>query len=507
MRMPNARAGFRLCVIAAMCLWATPMAAWGRAADKSASIADSVVKVHVFSNPPDLAAPWQSLGVEESGGSGVIIEGQRVLTNAHVVDAAVAIELKRAGGSVSYPARVAFISHEADLAMLTVEDAGFFRGTRPIRLGQMPKLEQAVTAYGFPIGGDTLSLTSGIVSRIEVDRYSQAMEELLAVQIDAAINPGNSGGPVVSKGAMVGIAMQTLSAADNVGYIIPIAVVRHFLNDVADGRYDGFPRLGVQFQDMESPAQRRAAGMREGQTGALVARVDYGGPGDGVLRRGDVLLAIEGQSIANDLTLVWPGLGRVEFPAAYRNKQVGEAVSLELLRDGKTVRESVRLTAQPALVPGRRLYARPQYLVFAGLLFQPLTLDYLREYEGLPPSLYSRAYYENHVTAERRQILLLQTVLPHSVNRGYQSWTDEIVERVNGVVPRDMEHLASLIDGARGPWLRIETQDGSLLTLDLAKCRAAHEEILDVYGIEPDRMLDAQASKPKRRGRRKAPSR
>ena len=155
---------------------------------------------------------------------------------------------------------------------------------------------------------------SGDEYRVELDTYTQSGRSLLSVQIDAAINEGNSGGPVVSDGAVVGIAMQGMDDADNVGYMIPTPVIRHFLEDVADGRYDGFPRLGIDVQDMESDAQRRAARMGPAQTGALITRVDYRGPSYGLLRPRDVLLAIDGRAIANDLTVLWPGIGRVLKP-------------------------------------------------------------------------------------------------------------------------------------------------------------------------------------------------
>ena len=125
-------------------------------------VASSVVKVAVLSDLPDLANPWQTQGVEASGGSGVIIEGNRILTNAHVVESAVRVEVKRAGGSAQFPARVTHISHDADLALLQVDDNRFFEGARAIRVGNMPKLQQDVVVYGFPVGGHTLSITSGI---------------------------------------------------------------------------------------------------------------------------------------------------------------------------------------------------------------------------------------------------------------------------------------------------------------------------------------------------------
>ncbi len=473
-----------------------------RARADGPSITGSVVQLFVYADPPDLALPWQTEGASLYGGSGVIVEGNRILTNAHVVENAVGIEIKRADASEKFPARVTFISHDADLALVEVDDPRFFRGVQPLRLGDMPRLQQAVQVWGFPEGGRTLSITSGIVSRIEVDSYAQSGRHLLSTQIDAAINAGNSGGPVIGDGRVVGIAMQTLEQAENVGYMIPAPVVRHFLEDVEDGRYDGFPRLGIHLQDMESDAQRLAAGMAPGQTGALVLRVDFGGPSHGVLRPRDVLLAIEGRAIANDLTIAWPDVGRVHYSMVYLSRQIGDRVRLSILRDGRALTKTIPLEPHTPLVPGRRTTERPRFLVFGGLVFQPLSADYFDYFDEPPPHLVSAAWNYG-VTKERREVILMQRVLPDPVNRGYQSWEDEIVRRVNGVAPRDLKHLAELIDAAEGRWLRVVMEDGHLITLDLRAARQAEERILDEYGLADGRYLGAPSPKPKARRRRR----
>ena len=470
---------------------------------EKASVASSVVSLDVVSDSPDLTAPWQTEGIDYRGGSGVIIEGRRILTNAHVVESAVAIEVKRADGSERFPARVVFVSHDADLALVEVEDPRFFEGAAAVPVGDMPKLQQQVVVYGFPIGGLTLAITSGIVSRIEVDTYTQSNRALLSVQIDAAINQGNSGGPVVSDGAVVGIAMQGFDGADNVGYMIPSPVIRHFLEDVEDGRYDGFPRLGIDVQDMESEAQRRAARMGASQAGALVTRVDYGGPSYGVLRPRDALLAIDGRAIANDLTVSWPGIGRVDHELAYQSKQIGDTISVTILRDGKKLKKTIKLTPHTPLVPGRRTTDWPRYVQFAGLVFQPLSAETLEDPETVYSDSLSYAEVHNLVTKARREIIVLGQVLPHTVNRGYQDWGGEMVRLINGVVPRDLKHLASIIDAAQGKWLRIVTGDGWVLTLDLDAARRANGHILQAYGIAQDRYLGLESSPSRKRGKRR----
>lgn len=105
-------------------------------------------------------------------------------------------KVKKRQSEKKYVASVIAVGHECDLAMLTVEDATFWEGLEPLKFGNIPELLEDVSVIGFPVGGDSLSITSGVVSRIEMQEYAQASAELLALQIDAAINPGNSGGPV-----------------------------------------------------------------------------------------------------------------------------------------------------------------------------------------------------------------------------------------------------------------------------------------------------------------------
>ena len=472
----------------------------GTADAQTSTIHSSVVSLDVVSDAPDLGAPWQTHGVDFFGGSGVIIEGQRIVTNAHVVESAVSIEVRRAGRSERFPARVLFTSHDADLALVEVADERFFEGAKPVPLGPMPKLQQEVIVYGFPIGGTTLSITSGIVSRVEVETYLQSGRSLLAVQIDAAINSGNSGGPVVTRGEIVGIAMQGRDDAENVGYMIPSPIIAHFLHDVEDGRYDGFPQLGIEIQEMESEAMRRSARMRSGQTGGLVVRVDHGAPAYGVLKPRDVLLAIDDHRIANDLSVLWEGVGRVDHSMAYQSKQVGDTVAVTILRNGSQLRKRIKLTPHARLVPGRRTTEWPRYYCIGGLVFQPLSEEMLDDPDFVYADSLSYAEVDNRVTKARREIILLGQVLPHPINRGYQLWGGETVRLVNGVVPRDLKHLVSIIDAAKGPWLRIVTGDGYLITLDLKAARQANQDILFDYGIRSDRYLGDEPSKP--RGRR-----
>ncbi len=483
--------------LSCLLLFAVAIAATGVAgADSSANIESSVVKIFVRANPPDLFSPWQKAGTQAYTGSGVIIEGERILTNAHVVDDYVSLEVKRAGMTKRYAAEVTYLGHACDLALLTVSDPRFFDGAEPLPLGRPPRSQMAVDVYGFPIGGETISVTSGIISRVELSMYAHSFSELLAAQIDAAVNPGNSGGPVIEAGQIVGLAMQTLSGGDNVGYMIPAPVIRHFLEDVDDGRFDGFPRLGVAIQPLESDQQRRFLGMEDEESGGLVTRVDFGSPAWGVLQAGDVLLSADGIPIANDLTIEWPEIGRVAVAHAFRSRQIGETTSLTILRAGRRLDTTAVLSKDVKLVPRRSRRPIPTHLVFGGLVFRPLTFEYLELFDEPPADLMNHAITQNLKTPERQQIILLSQVLPNVVNRGYQDYEDLVVASVNGVLPRNLQHLAQLIDAAQGPWLSVRTEDDFILTLDIGEARNAATRILTSYGLQRDRSPDLAAASP-----------
>jgi len=232
----------------------------------ASDISDAIVKVYAVSDPPDYLNPWNMMGPSSVTGSGAIIEGNRILTNAHVVSDLTFLQVRRYGDTQRYPARLLAISHQCDLALITVDDPHFFQGIDPLIIGDLPATNQEVLVYGFPMGGDTLSITKGVVSRIEHQPYVHSSIALLAGQIDAAINPGNSGGPVIVNGKIVGVVMQGIPSSQNIGYMVPAPIIKHFFEDLSDRQLDGFPNLGVCMQYMESPDLREKYAMPENTT-------------------------------------------------------------------------------------------------------------------------------------------------------------------------------------------------------------------------------------------------
>src|SRR5207248_10937014 len=154
------------------------------------------------------------------------------------------------------------------------EDASFVDKRTPLpRTETLPEVKATVLVYGYPEGGSTLSITKGIVSRIEFTGYGEGVSGV-RVQIDAAINPGNSGGPALIDGKMVGLIFSKLQRSDNIGYIIPSEEIDLFLKDVADGKYDGKPAMHEPLQTLENDALRGLLGLDRKATGMVVHTPD-----------------------------------------------------------------------------------------------------------------------------------------------------------------------------------------------------------------------------------------
>ncbi|MEM1029716.1 MAG: serine protease [Myxococcota bacterium] len=463
------------------------------------SLLRAVVKVMCVADAPDYDQPWQSHGASSCTGSGAVIEterGLRILTNAHCVANHVFVEVRRYGLSQKFEAEVEALGHECDLALLRVEDDRFFHGVTPIPIGDLPALSARVSVCGYPIGGERLSLTEGIVSRIELVAYAQSSRELLAVQIDAAINEGNSGGPVFEDGKLVGVAFQALEDAESVGYMIASDVVRHFLEDIDNGRYDGFPDVGVTVQPLESRAHRRALGLPATcQEGVLVKRVAFGSSAWGALLPGDVLLSVDGVGVAPDGAVVLREGELIHFQYVVSRRHVGDLMPVVVWRDGRATTLELSLTAPRSLVAEDRYDVRPSFFVYGGLLFVPLTRDFLKTWgdgwwQAAPRELVA-LYESGIVTEDRREVVVLQKVLADRVNQGYHDVDNQVVVAVDGQPVRSLRHLVERVEARpAATFTRFRMSDGAEIVLDRLEVRTRHRAILDKFGVPHDRSED-----------------
>ncbi|WP_346838068.1 serine protease [Microbulbifer sp. SAOS-129_SWC] len=478
----------RLLALALLMLFAVQSVA---ADSEQEQLKRSIIKIYTTAAAPDYFNPWALLNPQQLSGSGAVISGKRILTNAHVVANGSYIQVQRHGDAKKFRARVRFISHEADLALLTVEDDSFFDGTRPLAVGKLPELQEEVTVYGYPMGGKSLSITRGVLSRVEHQFYAHAGSYLMAGQIDAAINPGNSGGPVISHGRIVGVAMQTnhSQGAENLGYFVPPSVIKHVLQDAGDGIQQGFPELGVVTQSMESPAMKAAAGLSEDQEGALVVKVFGDAPAAKVLKPGDVLLSLDGLDIAADRTVEWRENQRTNYHYAIDRHHVGDQLPVRFSRNGEIHSARIALAAPPpsrSLVVSEQYDQRPRYYIYGGVVFVPLNMNLIKRWGNNWHSkapidyLYARNQWSD---AQHRELVVALKVLPAAVNLGYHDWKNWIIDSVNGHPIEDFDEFAQLMENNQQPFVEFRDESGYRMVIDAAAAREQQPLILQTYHI------------------------
>jgi len=202
------------------------------------------------------------------------------------------------------------------------------------------------------------------------------------LQIDAAINSGNSGGPAFNdKGKCVGIAFQSLKHedAENIGYVIPTPVIKHFIEDYKkSGEYTGFPILGIEWQKMENPDLRKAMGMKSDQKGVRVRRVEPTAPESGCLQPSDIILSFDGIDIANDGTVPFRHGERIGFSYLVSQKYTGEKARVKVLRNSKIHEFNIKLATHKRLIPAHIKGRPPSYYIVADFVFMVVPVPYLR---------------------------------------------------------------------------------------------------------------------------------
>ena len=456
---------------------------WSHAQDQ---IRDLVVKIHAIHHTPDLLRPWSKNSPQQVKGSGVVIEGKRILTNAHVVKYASQIYVQPNQSASYIPARVEAMTPGMDLAVLKLDDESFFdkRGSLPFA-NELPRVKDAINVYGYPTGGTELSVTQGIVSRIEyTDYYYQATG--LRIQVDAALNFGNSGGPAVSDGKLVGLVFSLIQNAQNIGYLIPVEEIQLFLNDVADGVYDGKPQMFDLVQTVENEALRRRLGLPKGINGVMIAQPYRDDPSyplhewDVITQIGDLPVDSDGKvAIRYDLRL----------SASYLAQRFAKNgfLPVTVYRDGKLVKINLPVRSKRDLVIPYMMDAQPRFFILGPFVFSQTTQDYLDRLGNQRPASFGRQpsplvtrRYDKPAFENEELVVVASPLFPHRITKGYDDANRAVLSEVNGVPVKNLRHLVEILRDSPDEQVSFKFASSGVLTHETMVFNRA--ELFDATG-------------------------
>ena len=457
-----------------------------------------IVRVENASIVPDFATPWNA-GLPRGGtGTGFLIGPNLFMTNAHVVSNSNRVIIKKVGDPEPLLAKIVHIAHDCDLAVLELEDPSKFEDVEPLEIGEdIPKLDTAVKVVGYPIGGERISVTRGVVSRIDFLAYSHsAVDYHLTVQIDAAINPGNSGGPVLQDGKVTGVAFQGYSGdvAQSTGYMIPVPVINRFLEDIKDTQYDHYVDLAVSDFPILNPALRKALGLPNNGQGIMVGSVASAGSAHGKLKIGDVLLEIDGYPIGSNGSIDIRG-EKVNMAEIVERKFAGDKIQLKVWRDKNALDVEIELKRfLPYLISARQYEQRPQYVMYAGLVFQPLDRNMMSAHKltNMEVRRFFGYYVADELYKELPEVVVLTTVLPDAINTHIGGYAGSIVDEINGqkiLYLKDV--LPALEKDPENAFTTIKLRgQGRPLVLEKTRVPGAQVRIMSKYSVREDHYVE-----------------
>jgi S1-C subfamily serine protease len=306
---------------------------------------NSTALADIYANVRESVVLVQGITSDENGvqGSGFVYEASDrvvVITNYHVVHDTLSLSVTFSNGN-GYSATALGTDPYADLAVLSVDaPASEFKPVEIVSSSTL-RVGEPVIAIGNPYGL-VGSLTTGVVSALgrslTEEEFAGGYSIANIIQTSTPINPGNSGGPLLnSVGKVVGVTTAIVSESQGLGFAIPSnSILREISSLIDTGTYTGHSFLGVSGHDMDyNTAQDLGASVTYGWR---IASVTSGGPSDGILSVGDIIVALNGTPIRNGDDL-----------ASYLEEKTlpGQSLSITVVRGSSTRNLSVNLRARP----------------------------------------------------------------------------------------------------------------------------------------------------------------
>lgn len=465
----------------------------------------SVLEVRVSYQEYDADRPWSKLYPATRFAQAALVEGPLLLTSAQMVAGATLIEIQKEGRPPRATARVVHQDRELNLALLAVDQPGFFDGLHPLALAEATPTSGLV--YTVRWRSQQFETAATRVKRLTIGEvyFGRLRHAFLLGQTD--LTGGGWAEPVVAGDRLVGLAS---SQEEQTAWVIPAEVIGTYLARARDPeRYQGFPVLRFSWDWNLDPALAAYLGQEGEQQGVFVRSIPQGSTGCGVLKPRDLLLELDGHPIDSCGYYLHPRFGRLEFThIVMESHSVGDVVSAVVLRDGQRVEVSFPLRTYANamdLIPLRRGDEPPPYAIAGGLVFVELDGDYLRTWgdgwwDRAPIRLVAPYYLEEGMQQpQRRRIILLSQVLPSAWTLGYEDCKDLAVKSIDG---REIDSIGDVVEAfskPTGAYHRIEFHANPLrheLVLDAATLEAATRQILVDYDIPAPHRLPERPLPP-----------
>ncbi len=459
----------------------------------SSSLQDSLVELEVNRKVYDYQMPW----TRSSGSirkSAVAVSGSELLTTADGLSDSTLLRAQRGGRGKWWNAEVAWVDYHANLALLQVKDADFWKGIQPVELATKLTSKDEYQIHRWRSGNIE-------VRKAEFNQFTSADAKLSFVQmaqmeVPSEVVGGGWGEPVLAGNKLAGLLT---SQTRNLCIVTPSPFIRDVLDARKKGNYRGLGYFDFVWQPTENPAVHRFLGFPGEPRGVVVIEGAKELEQTNVIQTRDLIMEVDGFEIDHQENYEDPMYGHLLLEGlASRHHWAGDEVKIKVWRKGKAIDVAYRLPKadyDTKLMPDFVFDREPEYLVVGGLVFQPLSNQYLRSWgDDWKRRAPFRLHYYNYEGAskERPSLVLLSNVMPDLYNLGYQDMRLLVVDKVNGRKISTLAQLADAFEHPQGDYHVIEYMRGDSLrkmVLDAKQAKDATSRVLERYGIDQDRVL------------------
>jgi S1-C subfamily serine protease len=454
----------------------------------------SVIRVNVTTQSWDFHRPWGKRQPLTRRAIGAILEGRRVLVTAELVADSTFIEFENAEGGRKVPASVDVVDYEANLALLKTDNAEFLAG--------LPQLQVAESSIGDQLkvwqleNNGRLLVTSGPMTTAEISPYRMENPFLIyrmTVQLQGRDSSFTL--PVVAGGKLTGVLMAYDGTSSNAN-LIPAPVIQHFLKDAADGKYDGFPRIGYAFSPTRDPALRRYAKIPDDVTGGIyITEVLKNSPAEAAgLKAGDILVGVNDFAVDQDGNFPDAAYGNIPVGHLFSTHHfVGDKVNLQIVRGGerKSLDATLAHRAVESYVSEPYILDRaPRFIVVGGLILQELSRQYLKDFgpdwaRRAPDRLLYYDRFQDELFKDGPQkLVFLSRVMPTPATVGYEDLNHLLVKKINGIELQTLNDVPRALEKPVNGFHQIEfEEDPKVIYLDAAQAEKTGQLVQMQYRL------------------------
>lgn len=423
------------------------------AGDKSAAELTETMKKSVVSLETSFYGyediqPWRHKALTKNHAHACAVGKYDVLTTAWGVADVTHVKARKFGQNEFIPARVKLVDYESNLCLIQLDPDSMDEPLTPLVFSEEYPKGDEVNFYWLS-ADNRMYNGRAYLDRVRMQRTRTSYEGRLDYVVGNASRQTSTGQVYCVGSKAIGIAAWAKDSKE--AGLIPGEAINAFLAAAAEKEYKGFGAVGFAVSSLLDPAMRAFLKMPESLKDGIYVRDLYTlGTGSDVLEKGDVLLAIDGETLDSHGRFEHSKYGLLDFEYLITSKPAGKKISVEVWRDGKRIQveaEVKNFGADEMLIPYHEYDHQPEYVVTGGYVLQKLTRQYLTlwgdDWAGkVSPHLYH--YYRDFAykpAPERSDIVILSYVLPSPISLGYHDLRQIVVSKFNGMPIRSIADI------------------------------------------------------------------